>query len=506
MKRFQPWGKKNFKEKYPQGIFLSVRWKTILVLSFLFLLIFSSIFHWFYKTSTDLALTHLYENIMAVSRMAAEGIDGDTHQKLYSNPDYDSSTEWPEGMLDERYWEISQWLHSVHQSNPRANLYTYVSPEPGVIEFIVSHGAMLDPVEGATFGNRYVPASPSVIAEGLIQETISPNIVQDEWGAWVSGFVPIYNTEGKIVAAVGVDYAADEVVEIQENFRRVAIPSFTISYFALLLVATFFMTRMVNPIIAISQSLKQLEDGKLSFVEAGPINIRDEISDLIDGFNAMNEMVQDREKKLVKLTEELRHFHQATIDGREKEKTALALNIHDDLLNQLAVFSVNNMQAAPEIQEQIDNFANRLRQIMTSLRPVMLNYGLWLALEEYVDELSNRLEITTKLSLEIPPSDIRYDPKIEEHIYRIVQQACENALRHAHGDTIRICGKLKHDIIKITVEDNGIGLKMTKLDFNSILKSKSFGLAGMYERAALIDADLVITSSPGQGTRISIFK
>ena len=61
-----------------------------------------------------------------------------------------------------------------------------------------------------------------------------------------------------------------------------------------------------------------------------------------------------RLKKLIELTEELRYFHQATIDGRENEKTALALNIHDELLNQLAVFSLNTPQAAPEFQEQIN--------------------------------------------------------------------------------------------------------------------------------------------------------
>jgi signal transduction histidine kinase len=448
----------------------------------------------------------LHDYLLNVGRLAAEGIDGDIHQELYADPEYDSSQVWPEGMADERYWEISQWLYIVHQSNPHAYLYTYVSPEPGVIEFVVSHGAMLEPVEGAAFGHLYTPSPPSVILEGLTKETLSLNIIKDEWGTWASGFTPIYNSKNEIVAAVGVDYKADEIIIIQDNFIAAAIPAFILSYLALILAAIIFANRMINPIISISKAAKEMGEGKLSLVKQSPRFAQDEISDLIEVFNSMAGMVGDREKKLIELTEELRIFHQATIDGQEKEKTALALNIHDDLLNQLTVFSMNNPQGTPEIQEQVDIFTDRIRQIITSLRPIMLNYGLWLALEEYVEELSNRLEITTNVILDIAHSDIRYDPKIEEHIYRIVQQACENALRHAHGDSIRIYGKLEPDMIKITVEDNGIGIKMTKLDFNSILKSKSFGLAGMYERAALIDANLVITSTPGQGTRISIFK
>jgi len=315
-----------------------------------------------------------------------------------------------------------------------------------------------------------------------------------------------YNSKNTIVAAVGVDYNAQEIFEFQEDFKKTAVPALIVFYIIGILAATFFANSIINPIISLSKATKQIGEGSLSLVKQSSKLLQDEVSDLIEVFNTMTEMVSARENKLLQQTEELRIFHQTAIDGKENEKTALALNIHDELLNQLAVFSMNNTEIYPKYQKQIDAFANRIRQIITSLRPVMLNYGLWLALEEYVDELSNRLEITTNVILEIPDSDIRFDPKIEEQIYRIVQQACENALRHAHGDTIRIFGKLEADLIKITVEDNGIGLKLTKLDFHSLLKSKSFGLANMYERAALIGAEMEISSMPGQGTRVSIIK
>jgi len=176
---------------FPNTVFWSIRWKTILVFTLLFMLVFPGIFFWLSFTATQIAFTQLNEYLIAVGRLAAAGIDGDTHQELYADPNYDPSLEWPKGMVDERYWEMSQWLYTVHQSNPHAYLYTYVSPEPGIIEYIVSHGAMLEPVEGADFGHRYIPSSPSKILEGLTRETFSLNIIHDQWGAWVSGFVPI---------------------------------------------------------------------------------------------------------------------------------------------------------------------------------------------------------------------------------------------------------------------------------------------------------------------------
>jgi len=149
-------GRRYFLDKIPKGVFVSIRWKTLIVITAVFALVFSSIFYWLFYTATEIAMHQFYEYILSVGRLTAEGIDGDTHQALYADPDYDPSQAWPKGMADERYWEISQWLYTVHQSNPYVYLYTYVSPEPGVIEFVVSHGAILNPVEGAVFGHRYI--------------------------------------------------------------------------------------------------------------------------------------------------------------------------------------------------------------------------------------------------------------------------------------------------------------------------------------------------------------
>jgi signal transduction histidine kinase len=134
----------------------------------------------------------------------------------------------------------------------------------------------------------------------------------------------------------------------------------------------------------------------------------------------------------------------------------------------------------------------------------MLQYGLTFALEDCVDELSTRSEDGASISLDVPQSDARYAPKVEEHIYRIVQQACENALRHAHAEQIRIYGRLESSQVHLTIEDDGIGFSQKMLDFNSLLREKHFGLAGMFERADLISADLKFESVPGEGTKIII--
>ncbi len=138
--------------------------------------------------------------------------------------------------------------------------------------------------------------------------------------------------------------------------------------------------------------------------------------------------------------------------------------------------------------------------MISDLRPAMLNYGLRAGLEELVDEISERSRDGVVVRLEIPASQVRYDPRVEGHLYRIVQQATENAVRHSGGLLIRIYGDLKPDSASLVVEDDGTGFPdADHLNFEHFLAHRHFGLARMFERAAIIGAELRIQSIPEPG-------
>jgi signal transduction histidine kinase len=100
---------------------------------------------------------------------------------------------------------------------------------------------------------------------------------------------------------------------------------------------------------------------------------------------------------------------------------------------------------------------------------------------------------------------LRYDEKIEQNLFWIVDQACENAAKHSGGTQVLIKGSLTSQRIHLAVEDDGIGFSQNgELSIPAMLSARRFGLVGMYERADLIGAQLQITSSPGSGTTVSI--
>jgi signal transduction histidine kinase len=487
------------------GVFISIRWKMIFILTIVFSVLFYIVYTLFYRVSTELALDNLYAELISVARNAADGIDGDLHQALYDDPEYDASQDWPKGMTDERYWQIAGWLNSFHISNPRAYLYTYVSPEPGTVEFVVSMGVFVEPIIGAEFGELYTPQPPSVILEGLTKETRSEKVVNDKWGSWVSGFVPIYDSSGQVVAAVGVDYMANNLIEIQNRLRQSFLPYFVGSYLILLVLVILISNQMMAPLVSLAESAKKIGDGQ-DFDERGRSSaFQDELTVLEAVIFDMGCKVRTREEELKSLSEQLHYFYQASITYREKENTDLALNIHDEILSLLAVMSMEDaILGNPEFNTQFQELTNRVRNMMSSLRPVMLNYGLWLALEEYVEECSSRVGLNANLQLDLPFCDSRFDVKVEEHIFRIVQQASENAIRHASASSIRIDGEINHKQIEIMVEDDGDGFRIERLDFASLLNKGHFGLASMFERASLIGSRLEIDTSLGHGTRVEI--
>jgi signal transduction histidine kinase len=204
---------------------------------------------------------------------------------------------------------------------------------------------------------------------------------------------------------------------------------------------------------------------------------------------------------------QLRAIYQTNIERYEKERTKLARDLHDDFINRLVVLGmyVDMNAAIPRFTEAYRELVANLRETISGLRPPILHYGLQVALEEMVEELSERSRSEVAIEFQVHPSDVRYPSNVEEHIYRIVQQATENALRHAQAKTIRICGSLEPEAIGLVVEDDGTGFETAeKMEISQLLTDGHFGIVGMLERARLIEAAIEIHSKPGSGTRFSI--
>jgi signal transduction histidine kinase len=201
-------------------------------------------------------------------------------------------------------------------------------------------------------------------------------------------------------------------------------------------------------------------------------------------------------------TVRLRSLYEDNINRHEAERASLARELHDDTLNNLALlqreFGDSNLASS------LHTITSSLRKIIQGLRPEMLSYGLVTALQDLADVLNERME-SPRIEVDLEGDPIALNQNTELHIFRIVQQACENAQEHSDATTIKIEGKIEENSILLRVMDDGQGFDGEKpLDLTALIRDRHFGLAGMYERANIINAKLKVDTAPGKGTTISL--
>lgn len=207
-------------------------------------------------------------------------------------------------------------------------------------------------------------------------------------------------------------------------------------------------------------------------------------------------------------SERLLNLYANDIERNEQSRMQLALELHDSVLTQLAVLRLNTDETtlSPQFEDAYKQVSSHLREIVSDLRPPMLIYGLHMAIKSLEDTLVLRTQGSIKITMDQQNEEgVRYPENVERHIFRIMQQACENATRHGKATAIQIRAKLKPQNIWVMIEDNGTGFDAREnFNLETLLENRHFGLAGMIERATFIGGNVDIDSQPGKGTRVQV--
>jgi signal transduction histidine kinase len=218
------------------------------------------------------------------------------------------------------------------------------------------------------------------------------------------------------------------------------------------------------------------------------------------------------ESEVEKRTGELSSLSAFLQTNSEREKAALARELHDELGGILTPAKMDlswlqgRLGGDPEYGERmqrlsklIDQGIDLKRRIIENLRPSLLDHlGLASALQWYVEEAckSANLECTLRISekLERLPGDL------EIALYRLVQESMTNIVKHARAKKIDLAVERTPKGLRVVIADDGIGIA----DLETA-KKMSHGLAGMSHRIRSVHGTFDIRSYPGHGTRIDVF-
>ena len=195
---------------------------------------------------------------------------------------------------------------------------------------------------------------------------------------------------------------------------------------------------------------------------------------------------------------------------QDDERQRIARNLHDDIGQQhtairlkldllaLQMTEASASELLDEIQEMFARLDRRLHFVATELRPASLDLGLSTALGQFVREWSKTFRISADFISELP-KQTRFSPDVETHLYRIAQEALNNAAKHADARNVSVVLNVRDGDIVLSVGDDGRGFDANRLGDGSPL-----GLVGMRERAQIIGAHFRIQATPGRGTSIVV--
>jgi len=207
-------------------------------------------------------------------------------------------------------------------------------------------------------------------------------------------------------------------------------------------------------------------------------------------------------------------FSRQVLERLEDERRRIAVNLHDSLGQTLLVIknhAILAMQGSPEengLRHRLDEISSttsqaieEVRRITHGLRPYQLDrLGLTQAIRASVDRASKNNSIL--FASRINDIDDLFDKDSEIHIYRIVQEAITNIVKHSAATEATVVIKKRPTVVSLSIRDNGRGFDSAKQYSQS--HDLGYGLSGIAERVRILKGTLAIDSKAGEGSSLTI--
>lgn len=286
---------------------------------------------------------------------------------------------------------------------------------------------------------------------------------------------------------------------------------------AILALAVVVGELTARPIVKLTSQLQAIRQGDFSrrIEPVGTGEVRDLSLELAGGVSeieaqtsALDEIEQFREVQ----TRQMRDLLRRTLRMQEDEQRRIASEIHDAVsplitgaLYQARALQMSNGSTSHDDREQalasvnslLERATEELHGVIFDLRPPDLDdLGVVAAIEAYMASI-RRPSLNVRLELgEEPPS---LSSEVRLGLYRIVQEAIHNVMRHSGADEALVRIESSDDLLRLTIRDNGSGF-----DPETAIRPTSLGLLSMRERAAAIGATFTVVSRAGGGAAIIV--
>ncbi|MFV2043176.1 MAG: ATP-binding protein [Anaerolineales bacterium] len=314
---------------------------------------------------------------------------------------------------------------------------------------------------------------------------------------------------------------------IKDVIVRVAVLGVILAGLALVL-ARFHLRTVFAPL----QTLKQVAETMAAGHIDNPVDVKgaSDIEALAVSFEHMRARLQSSLEKQRRWNEELDAQVRARtseleklcqtrdrllgllISAQEDERRRVARELHDETSQALANMIVTlgafgRLSSDSEVNQQLQTtkglaveILEGVNRIVLDLRPRLLDdYGLIPALRWYAQDCLEKMGVDVEF--EVRGAERRLAPLLETAVFRIIQEAVNNIVRHANATETLIRLEWMPSMLKVVVEDDGRGFDVEKITSGEDPENH-FGILGMMERISLMGGKIAMESLPGRGTRV----
>lgn len=251
----------------------------------------------------------------------------------------------------------------------------------------------------------------------------------------------------------------------------------------------------------------------------------------LDKSREMIDNIEKEQNKLESIVIHLRQLYKSLIDketphfniGRnildiqEQDRQRIARDLHDSTVQSLTslihkaelctrLVDMDPVRTKLELNTMsntLKSVINEIREIIYNLKPMSLDdLGLLATIERYINQLMMLHDIKVKITHNEEPKDII--PVIKLSVFRIIQEACNNAIKHADARCIKINIDYKTNLIIISIKDDGKGFDADNQNNEIATDFSGYGLSIMKERVYLLSGTMKIQSTINKGTIITI--
>ncbi|MDF2557651.1 MAG: hypothetical protein K0R71_1479 [Bacillales bacterium] len=230
-----------------------------------------------YKNISDYELTKVKDKLKMIAEIGASNIDAELHTQLQ-----------PGDEDEEAYTDLLAKLRSFKKTSELTYLYTYIPVNEEKVKFILDTD---ESEEQAKIGDEYPEDGEkldSEIKQALLGEvTVTKTPQTDQWGTFLSGFAPIKNSNGEVVAIVGADIAVKDLTDMKNKLLILIGAGMLLSILISIVAATLFSRLISRPISLMVDSLEDVVQNSGDLTQEIKIKTGDEIEQLAGKTNEL---------------------------------------------------------------------------------------------------------------------------------------------------------------------------------------------------------------------------